>query len=74
MENQITWDGRNHCLIVIFVRDNSDGGSLSFHHERGVTLHLYGLETPVRLGDTLLATDNGISVIPGPEPEEETNE
>lgn len=62
---QITWDGSNHCLLVIFVRDNSDGGSLSFHHETGVTLHLYGLSTPVALGDTLLATADGISVVPG---------
>lgn len=64
-QETIKWDGTNHCLMVIFATEH--GATLTFHHETGVTLHIHGLDLTVAMGDTLLATPSGVTVVPGGE-------
>jgi hypothetical protein len=58
---QITWDGTNPCLMVLFVEKH--GGALDFHYETGVTLLIHGLKLPVPMGASMVATESGITVV-----------
>lgn len=64
MAESIKWDGSNINQVVMFVEKHFELGAITFHHERGAELHIYGTKLPVALGDELVAIKDGVTVKP----------
>lgn len=60
MAEQIKWDGSNICRVGIFVTEH--GGELKSDFSTGLSVAIHGLELPLPIGHTLVATESGITV------------